>query len=65
MDDKQVRITSIGQATERDILDRIVNAMLASENELRNANVHEWTRVLTASCRSQKLAARDTLATTC
>lgn len=65
MDDKQTRIAKIARATERDVLDRIVNAMLAVEHELRDASVHEWTRVLTDSCRTQKLTDGETWATTC
>jgi len=65
MDDMQTRIAGFARTTERDILDRIVNAMLATEQELSNASVQEWTRVLTDSCRMQKLANRGTLATTC
>jgi hypothetical protein len=65
MDDKQTRIATIARSTEQDILDRIVNAMLAAEDKLCNASVQEWTRVLTDSCRVQKLADRGTLATTC
>jgi len=65
MDVTQTRIAKIARATEREILDRIVNAMLAAEDKLCNASVQEWTRVLTDSCRTQKLADRGTLATTC
>ena len=65
MDDKQTRIATIARSTEQDILDRIVNAMLAAEDELCNASVQEWTRVLTDSCRMQKLADGGSLATTC
>lgn len=65
MDDKQIRIMDIVPATERAILDRIVNAMLAAEDELYNASVQEWTRVLTDTCRKQKIADRGVLATTC
>lgn len=65
MDDKQTRIAKIARATEREILDRIVNAMLAAEDQLCDASVQEWTRVLTDSCRMQKLADRGVLATTC
>ena len=65
MDDKQTRIANIARSTEREILDRIVNAMLAAEDKLCNASVQEWSRVLTDSCRLQKVADRETLATTC
>jgi hypothetical protein len=65
MDDKQIRIMDIVPATERAILDRIVNAMLAAEDELYNASVQEWTRVLADTCRKQKIADRGVLATTC
>lgn len=65
MDDKQTCIAKIARATEREILDRIVNAMLAAEDQLCDASVQEWTRVLTDSCRMQKLADRGVLATTC
>jgi hypothetical protein len=65
MDDKQTLIATIARATEREILDRIVNAMLAAEDELCHASVQEWTRVLTDSCRLQKLADGGMLATTC
>ncbi len=65
MDDKQTRITNIVRATERAILDRIVNAMLTAEDELCNASIQDWTRVLTDTCRLQKLADRGALATTC
>lgn len=65
MDDKHTRIASIAQETEQDILDRIVNAMLAAEDQLCNASVQEWARVLTDSCRKQKRADGGTLATTC
>ena len=65
MDVKQTRIANIARSTEREILDRIVNAMLDAEDQLCNASVQEWTRVLTDSCRSQKLADDGTLATTC
>ncbi len=65
MDDKQTRITNIVRATERAILDRIVNAMLTAEDELCNASIQDWTRVLTDTCRQQKLADRGALATTC
>ncbi|MBC8353465.1 MAG: hypothetical protein H8E66_15810 [Planctomycetes bacterium] len=65
MDDKQTRIATIARTTERDILDRIVNAMLAAEQELCNASVQEWTRVLTDSCRVQKHSDGEALATTC
>jgi hypothetical protein len=56
MDVKQTQIAKLARATEREILDRIVNAMLAAEDKLCNASVQEWTRVLTDSCRLQKLA---------
>ena len=65
MDDKQSRIATIARATERNILDRIVNAMLAAEDQLRDASVQEWSRVLTDSCRKQKRADGGMLATTC
>lgn len=65
MDDQQTRIATFARATEREILDRIVNAMLAAEDQLCNASVQEWTRVLTDSCRTQKLADGGLLATTC
>jgi hypothetical protein len=65
MDDKQTRITDIVRATERAILDRIVNAMLAAENELYNASVQEWSRVLTDTCRRQRIADRGAWAATC
>ncbi|MCA9119515.1 MAG: hypothetical protein H6822_11140 [Planctomycetaceae bacterium] len=65
MDDKQTRIAKIGRTAEREILDRIVNAMLSAEDQLCNASVQEWTRVLTDSCRMQKLTERSTLVTTC
>ena len=65
MDDKQTPIATITRATEREILDRIVNAILAAEDELCNASVQEWTRVLTDLCRMQKRAAGGMLATTC
>ena len=65
MDVKQTQVATIARATERDILDRIVNAMLAAEDKLCNASVSEWTRVLTDSCRMQKLADGGSLATTC
>lgn len=61
MDDKQTRITDIARTTERAILDRIVNAMLAAEEELCNASVQEWTRVLTDTCRGQRIADRETV----
>ncbi len=57
--------TRTAPANERDILDRIVDAMLAAEQELCNASVQEWTRVLTDSCRNQKHSDGETLATTC
>ena len=65
MDDKQTRIAKLARSTEREILDRIVNAMLAAEDKLCHASVQEWTRVLTDSCRRQKLADGGMLATTC
>lgn len=65
MDDKQTCIAKIARSTEREILDRIVNAMLAAEDQLCNASVQEWTRVLTDSCRAQRFAGREMLATTC
>lgn len=65
MDDKQTRLPDSVRATERAILDRIVNAMLAAEDELYNASVQEWTRVLTDTCRRQRIADRGALATTC
>lgn len=65
MDEKQTRIANIARATEREILDRIVNAMLAAEDKLRDASVQEWTRVLTDSCRVQKHTDGGMLATTC
>jgi hypothetical protein len=65
MDDKQTQVATIAQNIERDILDRIVNAMLAAEKELCGASVQEWDRVLTDSCRQQKQADRESLATIC
>ena len=70
MDDQQTCIATIARATERAILDRIVNAMLAAEDELCNASVQEWTRVLTDTCRRHRITdretvGRETLATTC
>ena len=65
MDEKQTRTVNIAQATEREILDRIVNAMLAAEDRLRCASIQEWTRVLTDSCRMQKVSDSGELATTC
>ena len=65
MEGTQTRIESIARDAERDILDRIVDAMLEAEDKLYNASVQEWTQVLTASCRSRKRQDGDTLATTC
>ncbi len=65
MEDKQTRINAIVRSTERDILDRIVDAMLEAEDKLCTASVQEWKQVLTASCRSRKRQDGDTLATTC
>lgn len=65
MEDKQTRINTIVRTSERAILDRIVEAMLAAEDKLFKATEQEWTQVLTASCRSRKRQDGDTLATTC
>lgn len=70
MDEKQVRIATITDSTisrtvERDVLKSIVDAMLAAEQQLCDASVQEWKRVLTDSCRKQKRSDGGTLATTC
>jgi hypothetical protein len=48
----------IGIAQQRDnetnILDCIVDAMLAVETDLRTATVAEWAQTLVESCRRQK-----------
>ena len=36
-------------------LDQIVDAMLDVESSLENATVEEWSRILTAACRRQKM----------
>lgn len=52
MDAKQTQT----QTTEEHILRRIVNAMLAVEQDLRDAPTGEWTQTLVASCRIQRRA---------
>ena len=52
MDDKHTQTLT----TEEHILRRIVNAMLAVEQDLRDATTGEWTRTLVASCRIQRRA---------
>jgi hypothetical protein len=52
MDDKHISTLT----TEEHILRRIVNAILAAEQDLRDASPRDWTRTLIASCRLQRRA---------
>ena len=66
MDEKR---TGIAQCdNETNILDRIVDAMLAAETDLRDATVEQWTHTLVQSCRRQKRLYADqnvSMASTC
>ena len=42
---------------EIEMLDLIVEAMLESKAELRDASVAQWSEILTDSCRHQRVAA--------
>lgn len=44
---------------ETNILSRIVDAMLAVQEDLQTATVEQWTRAVVASCRRQKQQLTD------
>ena len=44
---------------ETNILSRIVDAMLAVQEDLQTANIEQWTRALVDSCRRQKHLTSD------
>lgn len=54
MEDKKTK--AITNVTEEHMLERIVNAMLVAERDLRHAGTHEWNQTLLASCRLQRMA---------
>ena len=67
MDEKRISITQ-QRDNETNILDHIVDAMLAVETDLRDATVEEWTHTLVESCRRQRHLYADqriSLASTC
>lgn len=67
MEDRRIDITQ-QHGDETSILNRIVDAMLAVEDDLRDATVEEWTHTLVESCRQQKQRfgdQRTSLASTC
>jgi hypothetical protein len=48
---------------EANILSRIVDAMLAVQDDLQTATVEQWTRTVVNSCRRQKQMTGDGRAT--
>ena len=67
MEEKRIGIAQ-PRDNETNILDRIVDAMLAVETDLRDATVEEWTHTLVQSCRRQKHLYADqsiSMASTC
>ncbi len=59
MDGTRTATVLMSRSQEREILTRIVQAMVAAEDELRQADEHEWSSVLKAACRRQKRAKKS------
>jgi hypothetical protein len=67
MEDRRIDITQ-QDGNETDILGHIVDAMLAAEEDLRDATMEEWSQTLVESCRRRKRLFGDqriSLASTC
>jgi hypothetical protein len=55
---KRIR-TKLTQEMETSILSRIVDAMLAVQDELEDADDGEWSRILVDACRQEKRTGRQ------
>jgi len=67
MEDTRQYSTHFSPTNERQILEQIVNAILAAKSDLADATTRQWRQVIVESCRQQKLAIANTrlqLATT-
>ena len=65
MEEKRIRTGSYRRNREAHILSQIVDAMLETAADLRDATVDDWTRILADACRRHKRTADISAAATC